>query len=288
MSAEECLQDCQDALTWCRSHLPEILGKDQVSIDQYLVGGDSAGGTLSLQAGLFFHPRPRVVIDVFGLNDLLTRHDRPPAPAHAATPVYLKEWGKDYESRFQAFIDERDLSKAKIDVPWDWELEPNMNVETLRSFWGVPDLTPSEDDYFRMDALKWCHYHAKYWGTVHRQERFPNEKEYREHLIERSPFWQVDKTYPPTFFIHGVKDTAVPVEQSYNLAKKLRGLDVPTGEVYDPEGAHSFDNDIEVSRIQLQFRTDRLQGPENFGWKEYIVPCMEFVTAHLGEKQRSD
>lgn len=55
------------------------------------------------------------------------------------------------------------------------------------------------------------------------------------------PQFGVTSEWPPTMFVHGTHDTAVPVGESRHLAQKLRdcGVDV---EVHEPEGSeHSFD-----------------------------------------------
>ena len=90
--------------------------------------------------------------------------------------------------------------------------------------------------------------------------------------------------YPPTFFLHGTGDVTVPVEQSYRMAKRLRGMGVPVGEAYCEGGPHSFEQQIEVG---LFFSYEGLvmlmepQGPQDAGWEEYIIPCMDFVDKHV-------
>jgi len=54
------------------------------------------------------------------------------------------------------------------------------------------------------------------------------------------------KSYPPTFFLHGTADMAVPVEQSYRMAGRLRGMGVPVGEAYCEGGLHCFEQAFEA------------------------------------------
>lgn len=143
---------------------------------------------------------------------------------------------------------ERDPSKAEVICPWDWELPPNMSNEDLRVFWGTPDFTPGEKDLLRMDLMKYTGKVANKFDILLRKEELSPEQ-FDQKRKEWSPYWVVDerKTYPPTFFLHGTADSAVPVEQSYRFAEKLKRLDVPTGEAYCPNGEHCFENKIEVS-----------------------------------------
>lgn len=161
-------------------------------------------------------------------------------------------WGKYHRTRddteLARICGERDPSKAEVICPWDWELPPNMSNEDLRVFWGTPDFTPGEKDLLRMDLMKYTGKVANKFDILLRKEELSPEQ-FDQKRKEWSPYWVVDerKTYPPTFFLHGTADSAVPVEQSYRFAEKLKRLDVPTGEAYCPNGEHCFENKIEVS-----------------------------------------
>ena len=93
--------------------------------------------------------------------------------------------------------------------------------------------------------------HRAGFATLFRKETFDSEEAYMENVKSFSSFFLLDgkKTYPPTFFLHGTKDTAVPVTQSYRMAEKLKGMGVPTGEAYCEGGEHSFEQKIEVSGL---------------------------------------
>jgi acetyl esterase/lipase len=111
-SYDEILSDCKDSLAWSIAHLPEILGQDRIDIARYVVGGDSAGGTLSTLAGHLFEPKPKVVIDVFGLVDSL---DLP------ANRLGVGEWSLKYDNVEEVMEKakmNRDTSKAEVICPW--------------------------------------------------------------------------------------------------------------------------------------------------------------------------
>lgn len=111
-SFDEILSDCKDSLAWSIANLPEILGPDRINIDNYVVGGDSAGGTLSTLAGHLFEPKPKVVINVFGLVDSL---DLP------QQRVSGEAWSLKYDNREEVMEKakmNRDPSKAEFICPW--------------------------------------------------------------------------------------------------------------------------------------------------------------------------
>lgn len=193
VSQLQCLQDCQDGLSWCLDNLNDVLQEHNASADfsRYISAGDSAGGALSTQGGCFFKPSPKVVIDVFGIVDFLehlTRGESTPKDA-IVKPNYHKQ---RTDEEILAFLGDRDPARAETRSPWDWELEPNMDLETLRRFWGVPDYVPTDTDYLRMDAIKFV------FGTgrsLHdfnlRRDTFESDDAYVAHAKHMSPYHQV-------------------------------------------------------------------------------------------------
>jgi acetyl esterase/lipase len=88
------------------------------------------------------------------------------------------------------------------------------------------------------------------FSILFRKDTFESEEDYVKYVKSVSPYHLLDsesKPYPPTFILHGTGDTAVPVEQSYKFAKKLRELGVEVDERYKDGGEHCFENKIEVS-----------------------------------------
>ena len=112
VSYHEILSDCKDSLAWCINELPGILGNERIDIDRYVVGGDSAGGTLSTLAGHLFEPKPKVVINVFGLVDSLDVPNQGTAS---------DEWSLSYDNVEEVMEKakmNRDPSKAEFICPW--------------------------------------------------------------------------------------------------------------------------------------------------------------------------
>jgi len=228
-SLADILEDCQDALAFCRKYLPSL----GVDVDSYAVGGDSAGGYLSTMCAHLFERKPRVVLDVFGVTDL--------TDAYMHQPKTPELSGRFSREEIEAALKERDPRNAKVIAAWDWEMEPNMSVKDLQSFWGMA-YTPGREDRLRMDMVK-C---SMLFPELLRAETLSAE-EYKDKLREYSPLLRLEGTYPPTAFLHGHKDEAVPIAHSVRFADKLREMGVDVIERYSPDGGHCFENFIEVS-----------------------------------------
>ena len=244
-SLEDQIDDLKDSFKWCREHLPSIVGAGTIDIETYVVAGDSAGGTHSTLMGHFLQPRPKVVIDVFGVVDMTdpvywnVRPDFVPLP-------YIHPRN---EQELDQHLKSRDKSQAVVTSAWRWELEPNLSVDRLRLFWGAPDYTPTDEkDFFRQDAYNYCNRIKHRMRILFRHEECANDEQVKERAKARSSLYLLDEatSYPPTFILHGTGDTAVPVEQSYRFVEKLKEKGIPCGAAYCPGGEHSFENAIEV------------------------------------------
>lgn len=250
----EILDDCSDALAWCRSNLPAHA--PGVDVDALVVGGDSAGGTLSTLCGHLFSPRPRAVLDVFGLVD----------PAEPALQRHLSEErradfapsGKFTLHELRLALSEREPADAAVCAPWTWELD--MPTADLASFWGTDFEVDREAAEMRMDMVRVAQRDNQLFRVLVRREMYASDQEFIEALQQLSSFHMLSKpprgavpcdkakyVYPPTAFIHGEKDRTVSVKQSQKMAKQLAAMGVPVNEAYDPEGDHCFESQIEVS-----------------------------------------
>ena len=90
--------------------------------------------------------------------------------------------------------------------------------------------------------------------AVMHPEKFEDEEKLREFSLGLSPLQVLrrrqaegdDTGYPPTAFLHGTGDTAVPVQQSYDMARMLREMGVPVVEQYEEGEEHVFDHKYTV------------------------------------------
>ena len=158
----------------------------------------------------------------------------------------LGPWkGEFTESEILEAMNDRKPENAMVDaLSWN---EPDRVTDT-----EISKLWATDFKYTRPHRLR-CEVH-QYRSTrlslkrCFQPERFKDEEGWKDWLVSQSALRQLDgrKTYPPTAFLHGTGDEAVPLEQSQRMAEKLRAMGVPTVECYEPGGPHVFDNVYKV------------------------------------------
>lgn len=121
-SLADSVNDCIDASSWCRIHLPSIL-KGDIDIEAFAVGGHSAGSSMSSLLGHILEtPTPRIVVDIYGPVDFLTmpQLSYPVPPIH---PIDFRGTGSYTESFLMEQVLDRDPMNAIIAAPFGWELD---------------------------------------------------------------------------------------------------------------------------------------------------------------------
>ncbi|KAL1406575.1 hypothetical protein Q8F55_008281 [Vanrija albida] len=255
-SFHDILADVADAFAWCRAHLGEVV---PVNIEAYAVGGDSAGGALAALSPHVLAPPPRAVLNLYGLVDATDPHFHRVSGRKATS-------GEFTPAEISAAIADRDAANAAVIQPWEWEMEPALPLGELRRFWGMPEFIVTRAHRLRADVSAVIQSEGTLVDTLVRRDTLTAEG-YAAALAEASAGLRVGKGYPPTFFLHGERDEVVPPEQSRRMAARLREAGVPVGEVYDPEGGHCFDVEIESE--------------EDAGWDVYVRPALAFIAAHV-------
>ena len=232
--------DSIEAVEWCRKNLPSILGEGKVDVDRYVLVGESAGGTLVTLMGLHLtSPPPRAIIDVYGLVDIgfyVNMPDRTPEP-----------WkGEFTDGELEHFLGDRDLNNVLTDACC-WNEQELFPQEELGKRWGTD---VKYDKRFRLqeEAHQW---RSIRWlpGDVEKgffhSERFTDKAELDKFITSVAALKVLQKdqqrSYPPTAFLHGSADEAVPIQQSYDLAATLRERGVPVIERYEEGEPHVFD-----------------------------------------------
>ena len=83
-----------------------------------------------------------------------------------------------------------------------------------------------------------------------------------ENIAAASPGSYINDKFAPTIFIHGVKDSAVPVQSSIDFYTKLNAAGVPSTLTLIQGADHAFDNNafdaIEVMAASIDLFLDRL------------------------------
>ena len=251
---DEQLADCLEAVAWCRGNLEGILGEGKVDVDRYVLYGDSAGGLLVALMGLELKsPPPRAVVNVYGVVDfpgLLAEEER--APEKEAVP-WTGEFGED---ELEAFLCDRDPANV-LTASTAWREMEEFDEDEFSRLLGT-EFRYTKRVRLQAELHIWRSMHprgaALLTTAVMHPEKFEDEEKLREFSLGLSPLQVLrrrqaegdDTGYPPTAFLHGTGDTAVPVQQSYDMARTLREMGVPVVEQYEEGEEHVFDHKYTV------------------------------------------
>ncbi|KAK8847663.1 hypothetical protein IAR55_005522 [Kwoniella newhampshirensis] len=192
------------------------------------------------------------------VNFLSPNFLRPPNPNPAPGTF---EYSED---ELASALEDRDPGNAILAAPFEWESRNVSEIE-IQARWAV---SPSVFSYTSRVKLQTAikDYIGRRGPAVSVVLRL-NDLEMEEERLERRKEWSAHHRargdYPPTAFLHGLGDMAVPADQSKEFAEKLRGLGVEVFESYEEGVPHGFD----------QMYT----GPEIAGWDRYVEPLVQFV-----------
>ncbi|KAL1405927.1 hypothetical protein Q8F55_007607 [Vanrija albida] len=271
-SLSDQVEDARDALRWCRDHLACFLG-DVVDVDAYAVGGESAGGTLALLNG-FLSPRPRAVVDVYGISDFSDAYYEPRIEGCGYDPGVVS--GKFSEHEIETAIADRDLTYALLDVPrltpYGGAEHEHAAVDRFRKRARAPEFEYTPAHALRADVKTHIQATGRMLRVLTRYEAYDEAADWAAAAAAQGPLGRLEAeeggaAFPPTFFLHGTGDRVVPLVHSTKLAAVLTGLGVDVGEAYEPGQDHGFD--------------DKYTGPDVEGWDTYIAPLVRFVLGHL-------
>ncbi|KAK4688720.1 hypothetical protein P7C73_g1371, partial [Tremellales sp. Uapishka_1] len=262
VAIEEMLVDLKDGFEWCRSHLGTIVGKSHIDIDTYVVGGESAGGAFALILANLLEPKPKAVIDNYGVSDFSD-------PFFFQTPSVPMVYSPDFShAEIEAYVRnaKNESQSARFAGPYEYEL--SLPVDELQKRWGV-DWVPSQEDRMIIEVRKYFTNHVLYMNVLFNMEgKDKDDPEFVEKMRNKSALhFPINGVFPPTYILHGLQDDSVPIEQSRKVAERLRGLGVDVKEVYVEGMAHGFE----------AFWED----PDEKNRTQWIVPCLDFVRKHV-------
>jgi acetyl esterase/lipase len=250
---DEQLADCLEAVSWCRTNLPAVLGSDKVDVDRYVLVGESAGGHLATLMGLHLSsPAPKAIVDVYGVVDFISMPAFG-APEQRPSRTTQGPWnGKFSEETLNKLLRDRDPANALTDaLPWN---EHEFLTESeISKLWAAEfrytDRVLMQAELHMMHSLSRSADGLRV-GIMH-NETFSSEDELMAFVRSMSPLRVLQERvtqgkkglalYPPTAFLHGIGDVDVPVEQSYAMASVLKDAEVPVVESYEEGGLHVFD-----------------------------------------------
>ncbi|OKL56081.1 hypothetical protein UA08_08766 [Talaromyces atroroseus] len=183
VSVGEVFEDVKDCIQFIRNDISAILGEGVVDGSRIAVSGSSAGGFLTLLAGLYIDPKPQVIIPIYPITDPLGTFFTTPQPAP--------------NGRYSA-------TKEEMAPYLDVNAPPTVNCGK------VPD-DPQSHMYVYMLRTASL---AQLWGIGE------DESAAAPYRVSRRIY---EHGLPPAYILHGDADTAVGVEQSDEVAGAMMG-----------------------------------------------------------------
>lgn len=194
------IEDLRDAHDWVRREGPALFGADP---ERLATTGGSAGGYLTLMAGIVVTPPPRALVSFYGYGDLVG----------------------DWYSKPDEFY----LTHADI-----------ITEEDARSvICPAPITTPPPE--LAMPRLKLYHWSRQQGRWPQEVSGGHDPIVEADWFAPYCPIQNVTKRYPPTLLLHGEKDTDVPCQQSVDMAVELARVGVEHELATYPQGFHGFD-----------------------------------------------
>jgi acetyl esterase/lipase len=194
------IEDIEDAYTWLRVIGPELFNIDP---DRVVLAGVSAGGYLTLMAGIRLDPRPKALVSFYGYGNITGSWYTQPDAFYNKRPAISKS------NAFSA-IGDSEISSTK----------------------------PGPSQQMRILFYLYC----RQQGVWPREVSGHNPEFESDWFNGYEPLNHVTEYYPPTMLLHGKKDTDVPFEQSQLMHKALKQHQVSCEMISDADWGHGFDN----------------------------------------------
>lgn len=231
------------------SYLPADVTIDSTRI---AVAGTSAGGYIAALAALHANPRPKVVLNLFGMGgDFLLDHTvQPHSTGMRGVPP----------------IPRKDEVAPLLEAPIRSASAPMSKTAN-----GFADVSG------RIHLVSWFYHTGEFLdyvtGTSGLSERL-RELPYDERAAAvpheaRAVLPQLlrDSDHPPTIFLHGAEDSAVPVTESEHAYEQLKSVGVETELIVLPDAEHG------LVKIGERVPVD--------GYANAIARGIEFIAAKL-------
>jgi acetyl esterase/lipase len=204
------IEDLESAIAWVFKEGPSRFNIDPARI---AVIGHSAGGYLTLMAGLRAGPVPKALVSFYGYGDIT-------GPWYSAPDSF-------YNQRPRV---EKDIAFTSVG-------------DSIVS--NAPAWAPG---YSRGEFYLYCRQYGLWPLLVSGHD--PHHEP--ECFLPYEPLRNINGSYPPTVLLHGEKDTDVPFWQSVKMAGELHKHGIPFELVTDPDWTHGFDraglNDTSVKQ----------------------------------------
>ncbi|KAL2688980.1 hypothetical protein Neosp_003030 [[Neocosmospora] mangrovei] len=222
-TAHSAVEDAADAYEWVRTSLSGLLGR---SIGSVLVSGSSAGGYLALTTGTLAKQKPEALLPIYGMLDPAGSRYTTPGSSIFGQPVFdtepiLQQFPKKKEDEDRKSISACPQTEVSANIP-RFSLAAALHIRAL-----FPDYLTGADGLSR--------------ALVEEGIKAITEKDKKLFPLSFGNLADL----PRTFLLHGVNDSAVPIENSVTAAEKLRAATSSEIITEFPEDAeHGFDSRI--------------------------------------------
>ena len=206
------IEDLEDAYEWVYKEGP---GLYNIFPDRIAVIGHSAGGYLTLMAGVRLKPRPRALVSFYGYGNITE-------PWYSQPDSFYNERAPILQAQAIEFIGESEVSNSE-GPGW-----PNGRAK-FYLYCRQQGIWPKEvGGHDPATDIAWF---AAY-----------------------EPLQKISPSYPPTLLLHGKQDTDVPFEQSVSMSKAFEKHGVEHEFISNPTWRHGFDSaGMEDSTVQNSF-----------------------------------
>ncbi|KAJ5175632.1 uncharacterized protein N7482_001509 [Penicillium canariense] len=220
------MQDIRDLLSWVYDgHLDAILadqGGYRADLENVAAFGTSSGGTLAL--GLAFNvPKPaKAILSLYGA-------------VHFTDPFWTKSL-PHVAAKIPPNLTEEFLNKIYDEHPVPTDSSVSLEGQTESGASKGPNFSQPRDAFAFTQIAS---------GTV-LSAIYPDSKSTDPDFKKIDPVQNVSPIFPPTYIVHGMADTMVPVELSRELFKRLQDAGVPCGMTEVPGEEHTFASMMKV------------------------------------------
>lgn len=265
------LEDIKDLFSFLENGIDDVLkahGRDE-SIDtgRIAVIGTSAGGLCAYLAGIHAKPKPRAVLSMYGMggNFFVSVYSTPHVIIKAYTFLETHHYLAPKSAPFfrgRELLDPKTFSEFMF--PNSITLSPVFSSPL--SYYGSDHSIPGYPSNPRMLLARLYlqlgnfldYYTDEHQGSLSEilRDHLNAEKDMTFlgwssliPLIHHPLFPQLNiSSFPPTFFIHGSQDTAVPVEDSCSLHTQLQSNGIVTTLKVCAGMEHSFDYESDAEQ----------------------------------------
>jgi len=196
-----------------------------VDPDRIAFVGASSGAYLTLMGGVVLEPRPKALVSFYGFGDVTGDWSALPNPHFNQAPAIPRE-------------------------------------EAL-SVVGTETVSTDSIQYQHNGRPKFFRYTKQQGSWL--EEASGHDRKDTGWFAQFEPIQNVTADYPPTFLIHGEKDTDVPFQQSLMIAEQLNNKGVVQKTLIRPDWEHLFD----------------INGAEDPAVQDVLDQVVEFLAQHL-------